>query len=196
MKYSQLHRDLRDAIVSLPSAFRQTNRVQDAEQTLVYADTIYNLWLTNGWKFVSYNVNMHSAPWEASPYEAEFDWIRSHTTMIDMYAAQGTQPTVGVFIHFTRVHEHASGLVDTCWSPSQPSDIKVLRNLHRFMDAVSLYAYWTVIQAYQIWGERLVIQRLQIALHDDRYIEYVGTLSSLPKICLENICEQFETALG
>ena len=199
VKYSQLYDALWDAVVSVPDReFSQLRHVDDAAKTLVYANTIYQLWLTGAWRSVYHRERLTGGPlgpWLGPTMckqyfdfcEAEFEWTSSHKELIDAYAVQGTRPTFGLFIHFFGVKEQFDGNIGFEPDISRPSDIKVLRNLHRFMDAVTLYTYWTVMQAYELWGERLMTQRIGIALHDDRFIKYLGTLSTLPKACLDNI---------
>lgn len=191
-KYSQLYDDMCEALVSVPE-FRQVRRVDDVAKTLMYAKSIYNLWLTDAWKSVFYS-DLYG--WDMSnfyspyhhPCQTEFEWICSHREVIDSYAVQGTKPTASVIRHFVNLYQHhiTESVYD---SRSRPYDFKVLRNLHRFMDAVTLYAYWTIMQTYELWGERLMTKRLQIALDDDRYIHYTGTLCTLPKNCLESVYE-------
>lgn len=197
IKYSHLYDGLWNAVVSEPHQFTQVTQVQDAAKTLAYAKTIYDSWLTDAWQSVNYGV-IHAGgfgtfSWSnieclgCRDFENEFEWMTSHRAIIDSYAEHGTQPTVGIFNHFTRMREHAKK--ETCfdWSPSHPNDSNVLRNLHRFMDAVSLYAYWTVMQAYELRGQWLMTKRLQISLHDDESVQDMGTLIALPKACLENV---------
>lgn len=193
VKYSKLF-DAIWAVVSLPNQeFNQLRPVEPlAAKTLVYAKTIYTLWLTDAWNSVFYSVDpctdfysfksRYVCKHGCDKYQTEFEWLTSPTGLIlDNYAAQGTQPMLKVLRHFITIREHPA------YSQKKFRDVKVLRNLHRFLDAVTLYAYWTVMQTYELWGERLMTQRLEIALHDDRYIEYLGKLSTLPKACLENI---------
>lgn len=194
-KSSQLYEALQDVLTSVPqSNFASVPCVIDAVKTLKYATTIYNLWLSDAWSSVFYQViDIGTGCGSWSPengwgpfsdyYQTEFEWICSHSQKIDAYAEQGTQPARHVIHNFVEMKED-----EEMKYSRRRDDSKILRNLHRFMDAVSLYAYWTTMRAYEMWGEKLLRQRLQVALLDDRYcVEYLGSLSNAPKACLREI---------
>ena len=176
-KYAELHDMLWRVFV--PKKAKSNARLDFAAKALLYTKSVFAVWLHGC--ITSCEVGPEFP--EHCFYEPEYCcleqqrmWLWVHCTEIDRFAAEGTHPARHVRTHH----------VFLPLATQKPTS--ALRNLHRLKDAVTLAAYWTIMQDYEILGTLLMRQRLQKTICcQGVFGGDVGLLGDIPVACLDNI---------
>lgn len=175
-KYAQLHAVMLIHFVPEDNLDNSNSDLLAVAQVLQCAIYVYNKWYSEGRMVIKLRTDLDSHSnyliwFEDDEYAATLcQWAEG----IDKYAATDSFPTRRLLAH--------SGFIGNY------SDVQMVRNLNRFMDAVTLFAYWTLIQDFQELGFGLLRNRLRIAI-DSHCLgaRDLGNLSMLPSECLKKI---------
>lgn len=177
-KYAALHDMLWQAFV--PENQKVNARLDFAAKALLYTKFVCAVW--SGDCITSCEVGTgYPEHWFCRPgyscLQEKCLWLWGHSKEIDQFAAEGTHPTQEVMKH----HDFMHG--------ATPKTTSALRNLHRLKDAVTLAAYWTVMQDYESLGYLLMQQRLRktVCSQLGYTLDDLGWLGDLPVSCLDNI---------
>lgn len=168
-KYADLHDLLWQVLFPKEHRQAQNARLDFAARCLLRTKNVFDAWLGCD----TYEIDVGTGNkymWHICK------WFHNHSSQIDWFAAEGTTPCGHVMTHHT--------------FRTTPKSMSSLRNLHRLKDAVTLAAYWTIMQDYETLGCLLMKQRLRKAISSQVVIiEELGLLGDLPIACLNNVVD-------
>lgn len=183
-KYADLHDMLWQIFV--PERDKTNAQLDFAAKALLYTKFVYDVWVDN--RITSCEVGLdyleHCFDVGQNCLEGKCDWLLRHQN-IDNFAAEGTTPCRHVRYHHSLPQK---------WLPTSEEEpiktISSLRNLHRLKDAVTLAAYWTIMQDYETLGCLLMRQRLcKATCREVLDTDDLGLLGDIPIACLNTIVD-------
>lgn len=138
---------------------------------LLCSKHVYDRWFEEGRLHLVEAIDEH----HYSPKDDDADTLFKWMQKIDSYAAPNSFPTHRLMLH-------------SAYGPV--SHFQITRNLNRFMDAATLFAFWSLMSAYELLATGLLRRRLLKAIKERRREESdIGEFSILHFTCLEKIVE-------